>query len=86
MNGERETDVVRSLKLESRFLLISVSNQRLTVIKEINHFQVTRKANHQGTGSYGSCYIRSYRGLDVVVKELKVKELRRETPEHVKER
>ena len=39
-------------------------------VKEINHLQVTVGGKHLGSGTYGSCYLGSYRGLDVVVKQL----------------
>lgn len=55
-------------------------------LKEINPFHVTVNATHVGTGSYGSCYLGSYRGLDVVVKQLKVKQLKGETPKEAQRR
>lgn len=49
----------------------------LNLLKEINHLQVTAGGKHLGSGTYGSCYLGSYRGLDVVVKQLNVKKIQR---------
>ena len=55
-------------------------------VKEINPMHVTLKAMHLGAGSYGSCHLGSYRGMEVVIKQLKVKELRGETRESAERR
>ena len=55
-------------------------------VKEINPMHVTLQAMHLGAGSYGSCHMGSYRGMDVVVKQLKVKELKGETRESAERR
>ncbi|XP_068715514.1 probable serine/threonine-protein kinase DDB_G0267514 [Montipora foliosa] len=60
--------------------------QSLGSVKEINPFQVTVDGKHLGSGTYGSCYIGSYRGLDVVVKQLKIKKYRGETQEDAERR
>ena len=41
---------------------------------------------HLGSGSHGSCYLGVYRGIDVVVKELRVKQLQQESREDAKAR
>lgn len=50
-------------------------------MKEINPFHVIVAGKHLGSGTYGSCYLGSYRGLDVVLKQLKVKKYSGETQE-----
>ena len=50
-------------------------------LKEICSDQITRTAVHLGSGSYGSCHLALYKGLSVVVKELRVKQLQRESRE-----
>ena len=60
--------------------------QSLGSMKEINPIQVTVDAKHLGSGTYGSCYVGSYRGLDVVVKQLKIKKCREETQEDAERR
>ena len=44
-------------------------------LKEICSDQITRTAVHLGSGSYGSCYMALYRGIRIVVEELRVKQL-----------
>lgn len=58
----------------------------LNSLKEINHLQVTVGGKHLGSGTYGSCYLGSYRGLDVVVKQLNVKKYSGETQEDAETR
>ena len=53
----------------------------LCSVKEINPFHMIVTGKHLGSGTYGSCYLGSYRGLDVVVKQLKVKKYSGETQE-----
>ena len=48
-------------------------------LKEISSDQIRRTAVHLGSGSYGSCYLALYRGIRVVVKELRVKQLQLES-------
>ena len=48
-------------------------------LKEISLDQITRTAVYLSSGSYGSCYLGLYKGLSVVVKELCVKQLQRES-------
>ena len=55
-------------------------------VKEIDQFHVTVRGKHLGSGTYGSCHLGSYRGLDVVVKQLKVKKYRGETQEDAETR
>ena len=43
-------------------------------MKEVSSDQITRTAVHLGSGSYGSCYMALYRGINVVVKELRREE------------
>ena len=50
-------------------------------LKEICSDQITRTAVHFGSGSYGSCYLALCRGIPVVVEELRVKQLQRESRE-----
>ena len=55
-------------------------------LKEISSDQITRTAVYLGSGSYSSCYLGLYRGLSVVVKELRVKQLQRESREEAEAR
>ena len=55
-------------------------------LKEISPEQITTTSIHLGSGSYGSCYLGVYRGLDVVVKELRVQQFKRESNEDAEER
>ena len=55
-------------------------------VKEIEHSQVIVGGKHLGSGTYGSCYLGSYRGLDVVVKQLNLKKYNRETQEDAETR
>jgi len=55
-------------------------------VKEINHSQVILGEKQLGSGTFGSCYLGSYRGLDVVVKQLKVKKYSKETQEDAETR
>ena len=52
-------------------------------LREISADQIIMKEVHLGSGSYGSCYLGLYRGIDVVVKELRVKQLQRESREQL---
>ena len=58
---------------------------REAALKEIKTYHVT-KSKHLGTGSYGSCYLGSYRGMNVVIKELKVRVGGGETHEDAEKR
>lgn len=55
-------------------------------LKEISPEQITTKSVHLGSGSYGSCYLGVYRGMDVVVKELRVQQFQHESHEDAAER
>ena len=55
-------------------------------MKEVSSDQITRTAVHLGSGSYGSCYLALYRGISVVVKELRVKQLQCESREEAEAR
>jgi len=55
-------------------------------VKEIEHSQVIVGGKHLGSGTYGSCYLGSYRGLDVLVKQLNLKKYNRETQEDAETR
>ena len=55
-------------------------------LREISADQIIMKEVHLGSGSYGSCYLGLYRGIDVVVKELRVKQLQRESREQAEAR
>lgn len=57
------------------------TNETAPVIKEINPSHVRIKETRLGTGSFDSCYLGSYRGLDKAVKQLKLNPSRRETLE-----
>lgn len=48
-------------------------------LKEISPEQITTKSVHLGSGSYGSCYLGVYRGMDIVIKELRVQQFQRES-------
>lgn len=48
-------------------------------IKEISSYRVTLTEKHVGSGSYGSCYLGDFRGLKVVVKTLRVRQMQGES-------
>jgi len=60
--------------------------QRTSMLKEIDSNHVVRTQKHLGSGSYGSCFLAFYRGMTVVVKELKVNIGKRETEQEAKDR
>lgn len=58
---------------------------RTAALKEIKSFHVTTRS-HLGTGSYGSCYLALYRGMNVVIKNLKVRAVSGETQKDAEQR
>ena len=48
-------------------------------IKEISSYRVTLTEKHVGSGSYGSCYVGDFRGLKIVVKTLRVRQMQGES-------
>lgn len=55
-------------------------------LKEISPEQITTRSVHLGSGSYGSCYLGVYRGMDIVIKELRVQQFQRESHEDAEAR
>ena len=47
--------------------------------REISSYRVTLTEKHVGSGSYGSCYLGDFRGLKVVVKTLRVRQMQEES-------
>ena len=48
-------------------------------IKEISSYRVALMEKQVGSGSYGSCYLGDFRGLNVVVKTLRVRQMQEES-------
>ena len=59
---------------------------RTSVVREIASHHVTISKQHLGSGSYGACYLGTYRNMTVVVKNLHVKELQGENRKQAENR
>jgi serine/threonine protein kinase len=67
-------------------LCIKKARVQAHTYKEIDMSHVVRTNQFLGSGTYGSCYLGRYRGLPIVVKELKVRKVGKERKEETEKR